>query len=182
MFLIMNLHKSLPGAETEAAVFLTEAVLSTSRTSKQGQAIIKIISNLISDAAIIDFILFSQRTLSPFCNVLQNVGPPVRTCSVDRDLFTECSLIEFLLPEQVPLEFQVKYHLLFCCIIILMILGRYHDTMSCHQQSPCMVLTTQKYVDIYKLLHAPIIKRDSKWIFLGYSKDQICISYFASLC
>ena len=36
IFLIMNLHKSLPGAETEAAVFLMEAVLSTSRTSKQG--------------------------------------------------------------------------------------------------------------------------------------------------
>ena len=36
MFLIMNLHKSLPGAETEVAVFLMEAVLSTSRTSKQG--------------------------------------------------------------------------------------------------------------------------------------------------
>ena len=36
MFLITNSHKSLPGAETEAAVFLTEAVLSTSRTSKQG--------------------------------------------------------------------------------------------------------------------------------------------------
>ena len=53
--------------------------------------------------------IYSQRTLSPFCDVLQDVGPPVMTCSVDRDLFSECSLIEFS-PGQVPLEFQVLYH------------------------------------------------------------------------
>jgi hypothetical protein len=34
IFLIMVLHKSLPGGETEAAVFLMEAVLSTFKTSK----------------------------------------------------------------------------------------------------------------------------------------------------
>ena len=50
--------------------------------------------------------IHSQRTLSPFCNVLQDVGPPVRTCSVDRDLFAECSLIEFP-PGDVPSDFQV---------------------------------------------------------------------------
>ena len=50
--------------------------------------------------------IYSERTLSPFCNVLQNVGPPVRTCSVDRDLFAECSLIENS-PGIVPPEFQV---------------------------------------------------------------------------
>ena len=56
-----------------------------------------------------DCMYSSQRTLSPFCNVLQDVEPPVRTCSVDRDLFAECNLVQF--PDgEVPSDFQV------CCI------------------------------------------------------------------
>ena len=54
--------------------------------------------------------LHSERTLSPFCNILlrDGVGPPVRTCSVDRDLFAVCNLIEYA-PGIVPPEFQVLW-------------------------------------------------------------------------
>ena len=113
----MSLHKSLPGEEIEAAVFLMEVVRSTFRISKQGRNEYLLARMEISSCIIYNH--YSQRTLSPFCNVLQDVEPPVRTCSVDRDLFAECSLIEHP-PGDVPPEFQVVLMMEYphACIIL----------------------------------------------------------------
>ena len=103
IILIILLHKSWPGDETEVAVFPMEAVLSTFRISKQGLKLLMMAlcitpTDLWHNCYVNNLYCNSQRTLSPFCNVLQGVGPPVRTCSVDRDLFAECNLIESLVP------------------------------------------------------------------------------------
>ena len=82
-----------------------EAVQSIFRINKQGDP--PPLASEMTVYKIMCYIIYSQCTLSPFCDALQSVEPPVRTCSVDRELFARCNLDTQ--NEDVPSEFQVSW-------------------------------------------------------------------------